>query len=45
MRDMISLTAEEIAAFSSRMGNNNRPVQKLYARQIALDNFSTITTK
>lgn len=43
MEDMISLTAEEIKAFSSRIGKNNRPVQKLYDRKVALDNFSGTT--
>lgn len=43
MEDMISLTTEEIKAFSSRIGKNNRPVQKLYNRKVALDNFSGTT--
>jgi carbonic anhydrase len=37
LRDMISLTKEQINAFSSRIGPNNRPTQALNDRTINMD--------
>ncbi len=37
LRDMISLTKEQINAFSSRIGPNNRPTQPLNDRTINMD--------
>lgn len=39
LRDMISLTAEQIKAFSSRIGPNNRPVQQLNGRTVKIDDL------
>jgi len=39
LRDMISLTADQIKAFSSRIGPNNRPVQQLNGRTVKIDDL------
>ena len=40
LRDPVLLTKEQIGAFSSRIGPNNRPTQALNARTINLDNLT-----
>lgn len=40
MRDMVSLSADQINAFSSRIGDNNRPVQPLNDREVNMDDLS-----
>ena len=37
LRDKISLSAEQLKAFSSRLNNNNRPTQALNDRKITVD--------
>ncbi|WP_077348861.1 carbonic anhydrase [Algoriphagus sp. A40] len=39
LRDMVSLTADQIAAFSSRIGPNNRPTQALNERTVEVDDL------
>ena len=39
LRDMVSLTADQINAFSSRIGPNNRPTQPLNDRSVKVDNL------
>jgi carbonic anhydrase len=39
LRDPIGLTADQIKAFSSRIGPNNRPTQQLNDRKIQLDDL------
>lgn len=39
LRDMVSLTADQINAFSSRIGPNNRPTQPLNERMVKVDNL------
>ena len=39
LRDMVSLTADQITAFSSRIGPNNRPAQPLNDRLVNVENF------
>jgi carbonic anhydrase len=39
LRDMVSLTAEQINAFSSRIGPNNRPTQPLNDRTVKVDDL------
>jgi carbonic anhydrase len=39
LRDMISLTAEQIKAFSSRIGPNNRPTQQVNGRTVKIDDL------
>lgn len=39
LRDMVSLTADQITAFSSRIGPNNRPTQPLNDRTVKVDNL------
>ena len=41
LRDMISLTPDEINAFSSRIGPNNRPVQALNGRQVEVGDLAS----
>ncbi|GAA0879348.1 carbonic anhydrase family protein [Algoriphagus jejuensis] len=43
LRDMVSLTADQIEAFSSRIGPNNRPVQALNDRVVEADDLSGST--
>jgi carbonic anhydrase len=45
LRDMVSLTAEQIQAFSSRIGPNNRPTQALNDRAVQVDDLSAQTNK
>jgi carbonic anhydrase len=40
LREMVSLTADQIAAFSSRIGPNNRPTQPLNGRTVTVDNMT-----
>jgi carbonic anhydrase len=40
LRDMISLTRDQVNAFSSRIGPNNRPTQPLNDRTINMDDVS-----
>lgn len=40
LKDMISLTKEQISAFSSRIGPNNRPTQTLNDRTVNTDDVS-----
>jgi len=40
LRDMVSLTADQITAFSSRIGPNNRPTQPLNSRTVSVDNLT-----
>jgi carbonic anhydrase len=37
LTDRIQLSADQINAFSSRLNNNNRPVQKLNDRSVTKD--------
>lgn len=39
LRDMVSLTADQINAFSSRIGPNNRPTQQLNDRAVKVDDL------
>lgn len=39
LRDMVSLTADQIKAFSSRIGPNNRPTQPLNDRTVKVDDL------
>ena len=39
LRDMVSLTADQIKAFSSRIGPNNRPTQALNDRTVKVDDL------
>ena len=39
LRDPISMDKNQLAAFSSRLHNNNRPTQALYERKLFIDNF------
>lgn len=39
LRDMVSLTADQIQAFSSRIGPNNRPTQPLNDRPVRVDDL------
>lgn len=39
LRDPAYLTADQIAAFSSRIGPNNRPTQSLHDRQVKVDDL------
>jgi carbonic anhydrase len=39
LRDMVSLTAEQLNAFSSRIGPNNRPTQPLNERTVKVDDL------
>ena len=39
LRDRVSLTADQIAAFSSRIGPNNRPTQDLNERTVEVDDL------
>ena len=39
LRDKVSLTAEQINAFSSRIGPNNRPTQSLNDRTVKIDDL------
>jgi carbonic anhydrase len=43
MRDMVSLTADQISAFSSRIGPNNRPVQELNGRTVEANDLTGST--
>lgn len=45
LRDPIYLTANQIAAFSSRIGPNNRPTQTLNNRTVQLDDLATSIEK
>lgn len=45
LRDMVSLTAEQIQAFSSRIGPNNRPTQPLHDRKIQVDDLTAEINK
>ena len=40
LRDMVSLTADQITAFSSRIGPNNRPTQPLNDRTVSVDDLT-----
>jgi carbonic anhydrase len=40
LRDKVSLTADQISAFSSRIGPNNRPTQALNERAVNVDDLS-----
>src|SRR5687768_1296857 len=40
LRDMVSLTADQITSFSSRIGPNNRPTQPLNSRTVSVDNLT-----
>ena len=39
LRDPVQLTADQIAAFSSRIGPNNRPTQPVNDRDVRIDNL------
>ena len=39
LRDMVTLSADQIKAFSSRIGPNNRPTQPLNTRKLQLDDL------
>jgi len=39
LRDLIVLTADQIKAFSSRIGPNNRPIQQLNGRAVKIDDL------
>jgi len=41
LRDMVSLTADQIHAFSSRIGPNNRPVQPLHDRLVEVGDLTS----
>jgi carbonic anhydrase len=41
LRDMVSLTPEQITAFSSKIGPNNRPTQPLNERSVSVDDLAT----
>lgn len=40
LRDMVSLTADQITAFSSRIGPNNRPIQPLNDRTVNVEDLA-----
>lgn len=40
LREMVSLTADQITAFSSRIGPNNRPTQSLNDRTVEIDDLA-----
>lgn len=41
LRDPISMSKEQITAFSSRLKNNNRPTQSLHERTLTVDDIAT----
>jgi carbonic anhydrase len=43
LRDMVSLTPDQINAFSSRIGPNNRPVQELNGRAVDANDLTGST--
>lgn len=45
LRDMVSLSPDQIKAFSSRIGPNNRPVQAINARTIQMDDLKATVTQ
>jgi carbonic anhydrase len=40
LRDPVTMSKEQIAAFSSRLKNNNRPTQPLNGRTLTIDDIS-----
>ena len=45
LRNQVSLTPEQIKAFSSRIGPNNRPTQQVNDRTVQLDDMKATVTK
>lgn len=45
LRDMVTLSADQIKAFSSRIGPNNRPTQPLNTRKVQLDDLKASVTE
>ena len=45
LRDQVGLTADQIKAFSSRIGPNNRPTQPLNDRKVNLDDLKATVTQ
>ncbi len=45
LRDMVSLSPDQIRAFSSRIGPNNRPVQPIHARTVQMDDLKATVTQ
>ena len=40
LRDPISMSKDQLTAFSTRLKNNNRPTQLLYGRKVTIDDLS-----